>query len=1163
MSNLPEAEWNRHKEHIRQLYCIEQKGLQCVREEMKHCHGFDTTKSQYEKYFKRWKFRKSLSKKEWTPVRHKILARKREGKESDVYLEGVLMPAKKVKRGIGRYQQTRCGMNSTGYDHVSELQTPDGVTIATPIPSGSSSTLFEDLLISQYFASLLYQVSPQGRNTVYPASYPGATAVLSMHFTNTPELLVLPHWPSKEGPTSRPRSAIGTITADLRNDAGEHFRRDLELLRTLPENTEAFKSLQSMIFLASNNFLNSADFSIRSNIIDWLREEKNASLLRRLLSVGGPTAESTLEALYPFALEGQSTNIIKIFIDLGCDPNYSYIPTLDPYAETATTALGSACAAQNFELVCLLLAAGADPNKLSKHPGDDYDDELPREEDERSSALQLVETLMQSGALVHNLSSKCHIPLAEAIRQNDESVVRFLLSKGADVNLKDGFDKLPLGIAIRHFDDGFALRHFDDNPEMLMSKRFSIVRLLLSAGADLNSVSDHSFDYDHCGEYRSFLPFDNAAWTGCLPLLELLHTAGARPGRFALTSAIDGKDEDVVKFTLQAITRCHDSEAQKSALVQAVQSTDSEMFRFLFESSTNRYDSNTLSLAVQKAIPWKNYQTIQQLLLAGRRDTHFAEKLKPAAKAAILSGDLEILELLLSAGVKVSFNLLVAAFESSHESIIKRLFVLRPLQYVNERAEESEDDERSSFSRRNCECGEARAHRKKMPLLAAAAGFGNYEMVKHLLEEGAIFHGTLALLFAVRKRKVEMVAVLLEAGSPVNHGACDGKTVMTPLQAAVQTRQPSLVRMLLDNGADPEVSPLSSKSHGIQQKHNDFFDKTEPPLHIAVKQGDSEIAMMLLQAGADINNPQAKVWRCSALALAIRGNNQQMLDLVVAQGADMLDSSALVQAVEQQNFRLARTLAFRSRDGCKHRGNFGYEALCKAIWQGSTDMVKLLLSAGINPNLSSRAETALGAAINQIGGPATDMVGMLLQAGADPNGQFITSYPRDGPRTALVAAAGLGDVSIVTVLLKYGADPNANPKGVISRSPLQAACEAGKRAVVQLLLDHGADVNAPPAWRNGGTALQFAAMNGNPEIVLMLLKCGADFDASAARLNGRTALEGAAENGRLDTVKLLLNAGVSIRGPYEGQYYRAIQFARKKGYLPIVRELVAMAEPSL
>ena len=999
-----------------------------------------------------------------------------------------------------------------------------------------------------------------------------------MNFTNTPKLLVLPHWPTKADSIGRPRSGTATRTSELRNETEQDLYGGLELSETLlSENAEAFMALQSLIFLASNNFLHSAVLSICENIIGWLGEEKNAALLRQLLSVGGPTAASTLEALYPYALQGQSTDIIKIFIDLGCNPNFSYIDPLASYSSITTTALGSACAGQNFEIVCLLLAAGADPNTLSRYRVVDYDDEpvcpivisvvgrarahsfFPApEEDEDKSSLQFVEALMRNGALVNGPSLVYHVPLAEAVRYGDESVIRFLLDKGADVNLIDGFGKRPLGIAIHNF---------DNKPTFATSKSLSIVQLLLSAGADLNSLSRHYFDDEIIEEltndYRVILPFDNAASTGCLPLLELVYAAGARPGGFALTNAINGQNEDIVKFTLHAITICDNSQAQSSALVRAVQSENCGMFRFLLKSSTNQYDSHTLSLAIQKAIPWRNHKTIQQLLRAGRRYTCFAEKLKPAAIAAILSGDVEILDLVLGAGVEVSSSLLVQAFGCSHESIINRLLELRTLQSVDERAEESEDEDEYTFSRAGCGCGAARAHPKETPLLVAAAGFGDCEIVKHLLEQGARFEGTLALVCAVRKRNVEMVAMLSEAGSPTSDSACDGKTVITPLQAAVQTRQSSLVRVLLDNGADPEVSPLRFREYVIQQNDSNSFYGIEPPLHLAVKQGDLEIAMMLLQAGADINNPQAKIWGCSALTLAIRGNSQQMFDLVVAQGADMLDSRALVEAVRHRNLPLARMLMFRSRDGYKHRGTFGYEALCEAIRQRSTDMVKLLLSIGINPNKRSHTETALGAAVTGVGGPATETIDLLLRARADPNAPIEPSHRYGGTRTALVAAAGAGDVSVVTVLIQYGADPNAHPKGVISRSPLQAACEAGKLAVVQLLLDHYADVNAPPAWRNGGTALQFAAINGNPEIVLMLLKRGADFDAPAARVNGRTALEGAAENGRLDTVKLLLNAGVSIHGPYEGQYNRAIQFATEKGYLPIVRELVAMAEPSI
>jgi hypothetical protein len=196
--------------------------------------------------------------------------------------------------------------------------------------------------------------SPQGRNTIYPASHSGPTADLSMHFTSMPKVLALPDWPTKTKSTGRPGLAFGTRTAEVRNNTEEVFHQNLELLQTSPEHTTAFRALQSMVFLASNNFLDSADLGIREDIINWLQEERNAPLLRQLLSVGGPTAESTLEALYPYALQGQSTNIIKIFIDFGCDPNFSYTKHLDSYSSyMATTALGSACESRNFELVCL------------------------------------------------------------------------------------------------------------------------------------------------------------------------------------------------------------------------------------------------------------------------------------------------------------------------------------------------------------------------------------------------------------------------------------------------------------------------------------------------------------------------------------------------------------------------------------------------------------------------------------------------------------------------------------------------------------------------------------------------------------------------------------------------------------------------------------------
>jgi hypothetical protein len=61
-----------------------------------------SSKAQYEKYFKQWGFRKKRTKKDWEIMSQKLETRKRKGRESDVYLEGELMPMKKLQKEISR-----------------------------------------------------------------------------------------------------------------------------------------------------------------------------------------------------------------------------------------------------------------------------------------------------------------------------------------------------------------------------------------------------------------------------------------------------------------------------------------------------------------------------------------------------------------------------------------------------------------------------------------------------------------------------------------------------------------------------------------------------------------------------------------------------------------------------------------------------------------------------------------------------------------------------------------------------------------------------------------------------------------------------------------------------------------------------------------------------
>lgn len=90
--------------------------------------------------------------------------------------------------------------------------------------------------------------------------------------------------------------------------------------------------------------------------------------------------------------------------------------------------------------------------------------------------------------------------------------------------------------------------------------------------------------------------------------------------------------------------------------------------------------------------------------------------------------------------------------------------------------------------------------------------------------------------------------------------------------------------------------------------------------------------------------------------------------------------------------------------------------------------------------------------------------------------------------TALIKAAGKGDMAGVERLLAAGANVNAaNNNGWTA---LMAAARSGKAEVVGILINAGANVNATQA--DGATALMSATRHGHVEVVRRLILAGAD-----------------------------------------------------------------------
>ena len=127
-------------------------------------------------------------------------------------------------------------------------------------------------------------------------------------------------------------------------------------------------------------------------------------------------------------------------------------------------------------------------------------------------------------------------------------------------------------------------------------------------------------------------------------------------------------------------------------------------------------------------------------------------------------------------------------------------------------------------------------------------------------------------------------------------------------------------------------------------------------------------------------------------------------------------------------------------------------------------------------------------------GTVADARGALLQ------GQSVNSRSRAGD-PAIVIAAQRGNLQVLKFLLEKGAKPDLYDRQT-GKTALVAAAEIGEPAMIAILLSYEADVNL--ADRQGETPLMKAARVGSQESLQLLLEAGADIEATDYA--GHTAL---------------------------------------------------------
>jgi quinoprotein dehydrogenase-associated probable ABC transporter substrate-binding protein len=193
-----------------------------------------------------------------------------------------------------------------------------------------------------------------------------------------------------------------------------------------------------------------------------------------------------------------------------------------------------------------------------------------------------------------------------------------------------------------------------------------------------------------------------------------------------------------------------------------------------------------------------------------------------------------------------------------------------------------------------------------------------------------------------------------------------------------------------------------------------------------------------------------------------------------------------------------------------------------------------------------QGETALQIAIRQ---KSEALVRYLLEHGAG-----VAVPDRDG-WTPLMTAAWVNEGSIVTLLTKRHADPNAAGAGDLT--PLGIALQGGKDAATVALIEAGADVNRP-VGAAGYTPLMLAVARQSKIAAQVVLKRGADVNAH--NQGGVTALMIAAAADQPELVALLVQAGANVAAQSEtGE--TALSIARAKDYQAVMKLLEQQPSP--
>lgn len=276
----------------------------------------------------------------------------------------------------------------------------------------------------------------------------------------------------------------------------------------------------------------------------------------------------------------------------------------------------------------------------------------------------------------------------------------------------------------------------------------------------------------------------------------------------------------------------------------------------------------------------------------------------------------------------------------------------------------------------------------------------------------------------------------------------------TALMEAVRHNHTAIVKVLLENGALPDVADLHSRR----------------PLTLSTSaRSDVAITKLLLEYGANIN--LVAFDKRAPLVEAIRSNQDVKVGLLLDHGADIHITSSR-DAMSPLHVAAARN--------------------------AKPAIIKVLVDAGIHVDApDGRGRTPLQVAAMH---SSTRAVRWLLDCGATAN--FENASPDSKGWTALFYAvksknARVDNKTIIKTLLLHGA--KIDTTNFAKETPLLHAVSQGATKQAQILLEYGASITAKNASQETILHLAVSSWTWRPDMIRWLVERGAEVNKAGGK----------------------------------------------------------------